>query len=352
MQDAGEAIVSLDNDGVIRSWNRAAEEIFGYAADEIIGHPHQELIPTDLIKAGEPESMAASVRRDGYVQNIATRRLRKDGTTVSVRITRSILRDSDGQTIGSLSIVTDTTAQLEMEARLIHAEKLAAIGQAAASTAHEVRNALAGIGGTIEILEDTPAWTQLPPEVSEEVKAQIARIANIIDDLLSYARPGKLARRRVDLHQMLDRAISRTSAEAHGRKTRRKYAEGAILLEADSEQLEQAFRNLIINAYQAMDKEGTLEIATLRQDDRILVRFSDTGRGMPEQTLEHALEPFFTTKARGSGLGLAIVQAIVEAHQGEIVLKSSPKNGTTVTLTLPSAEGSQSQQASPQTAAG
>ncbi len=338
VQDAGEAIVSLDNDGIIRTWNRSAEEIYGYKAAEIVGSSFEKLVPPDLLAAGEAEMILAAVRKNGYLRNHETRRLRKDGSTISVRMTASPLHDGEGRIIGSSAIISDTTAEQEMEARLIQAEKLAAIGQAAASTAHEVRNALAGISGTIEVLEDTAAWRELPEEVGAEVKVQIARISSIIDDLLNYARPGKLALRRADIHQILDRVLmSNSIPEAAGKRVVRRFSDGQLCAVVDPVRLEQAFQNLTANAYQAMEPGGTLEVTTRRAGGEIEVSFSDTGSGMGGETLRHALEQFYTTKSRGTGLGLAIVQAIVEAHGGRIHLASKPRTGTTVTVKLPGA---------------
>lgn len=339
VQDAADAIISLDNSGVIRTWNRAAERIYGYPAAEIVGRSFRGLVPPDLIASREPERILEAVNKNGFVRNYETRRIRKDGRTINVRITSSLLRDAEGEIVGSSAIVNDITAEKEMEARLIHAEKLAAIGQAAASTAHEVRNALAGIWGTIEVIEGTPAWRQLPEEVSNEVKLQMARIAHIIDDLLAYARPSRLALRRKNIHEVLDRVIASTSAlpDARGKITIRNYADGDLPAEVDPARLEQAIQNLMANAYQAMEEGGRLEVVTCRGDGAIRIVFTDTGAGMTPETLSQALEPFFTTKARGTGLGLAIARSIVEAHGGRIDLRSRPGSGTTVALTLPAA---------------
>ena len=339
VRDAGEAIVSLDKEGIIRAWNRAAEEIYGYKADEIIGSSFHRLVPPDLLEGGEPEMIMEALRSNGYLRKLETRRLRKDGSTIKVRITSSILRDNEGRMIGSSAIISDITAEEEMESRLIQAEKLAAVGQAAASTAHEVRNALAGIAGTIEVLERSPAWRELPEDVGHEVKLQISRISHIIDDLLNYARPGSLTLRRSDLHQIIDKAIAATAShpDAAGKKLIRRYSQGPLFLEVDSVRLEQAFQNLLTNAYQAMRAGDRLEITTAGDGGRITIRFTDHGAGMSEETIARALDPFYTTKAKGTGLGLAIVQAIVEAHRGTIALASKAGSGTSVTLTLPDA---------------
>jgi len=337
VQDAGEAIISLDNDGVIRTWNRSAERIYGYAAHEIVGRHVRVLFPPDQAVPGEAEWIDDEVRRRGFIRNHETRRLRKDGTSILVRVTRSVLRDGDGRVIGTSAIVSDITAETAMEARLIQAEKLAAIGQAAASTAHEVRNALAGIWGTIQLLERSPAWRELPEDVGTEVNAQIARIGHIMDDLLAYARPSRLARQENDIHAILEKAIASASSatDAADRLIVRRYSPGPLQAEVDPLQLEQAFQNLILNACQAMGAGGVLHIETAADGEMVSLRFLDTGSGMPPDMLSRALEPFFTTKARGTGLGLAIVKTIVEAHKGTIELASTPQHGTTVSLRIP-----------------
>jgi two-component system, sporulation sensor kinase E len=337
VQDAGEAVISLDNDGTIHTWNRAAESIYGYTAREIIGRPLDVLVPPDLLEAGEPARILSEVRRRGCIRNYETRRVRKDGTPVLVRLTRSVLRDGEGNIIGSSAIVSDITLENALEARAIQAEKLAAIGQAAASTAHEVRNALAGIWGTIQILEKTDAWRQLPPDVGCEVHLQIARIGHIIDDLLAYARPSRLARQDADIHQVMERALGTAAAspDSEGRLAVREFCAGPLMAEVDPLQLEQAFQNLVINAYQSMERGGVLRIETGQEGDTVRITFRDSGRGMTSEMLSRALDPFFTTKARGTGLGLAIVRNIVEAHRGTIQMESLPGVGTSVTLRLP-----------------
>jgi PAS domain S-box-containing protein len=337
VQDAGEAVISLDTKGVIRSWNRSAEAIYGYKAEEMVGQTIDRLVPPDLLRLGELEALAEVVTKAGAIRDHETRRVRKDGTVITVRITRSGLRDAEGNVIGSSAIVRDITTEQEMEARLIQAEKLAAIGQAASSIAHEVRNALAGISGAMQVLKGSPAWKELPEGIAEEMDLQMARIAHIVNDLLSYGRPGSLHPRKADIHQMLDHVLASASSspEAAGKRVLREYVQGALVAEVDQACLEQAFTNVVTNAYQAMPAGGTLKVGTRLSNGVVQVQFTDTGSGMSEATVARAFEPFFTTKVRGSGLGLPIVRTIVEAHRGVVQLASSPGQGTTVTLTLP-----------------
>jgi PAS domain S-box-containing protein len=337
VQDAGEAIISFDARDVVQTWNRAAEAIYGYTAAEMIGQSLLRLVPSDLVEAGEPERLLEQVARDGFVRNHETRRLRKDGSAITVRITRSALRDAAGRLTGSTAIVSDITAEKEMARRLIHAEKLAAIGQAAASIAHEVRNALAGISGAIQVLKGSAAWKELPEGVGQEVDLQVGRIAHIVNDLLTYARPGTIRPQRSDVHRILDRALASASAgaDAAGKRVVRAFEPGPIVTEVDPAWLEQAFGNVITNAYQAMGEGGILRVATKRDNGTVRIAFEDTGCGMSDDVRARAFEPFFTTKVRGTGLGLPIVRAIIEAHRGSVRLASAPRHGTTLVLDLP-----------------
>lgn len=341
VQDAGEAIICLDNDGVIQSWNRSAEGIYGYSAEEIVGKKFHCLVPPDLLAANEPQKILDEVRGNGFLKNYETRRLRKDGTPILVRITTSTLRDVEGRMTGSSAIVSDITAQKDMEARLLEAERMSAIGQLAASTAHEVRNALAGIWGTIEVIQRSPAWRELPPEISDEVREQIARIGRFVDDVLAYGRPEGIVRQRTDIHQVLDHVLglTKSSPEAAGKQTVRRFADGMPGAEVDRRQIEQALSNVLKNGYQAMEPGGTLTVSTESAGESVVIRITDSGSGMTSQTQAHAFDPFFTTKPRGAGLGLSITRAIVEAHKGSVEIATTPRGGTTVTLRLPTSAG-------------
>jgi PAS domain S-box-containing protein len=340
VQDAGEAIVSFDRDGVIRTWNRAAETIYGYSAAEMTGGTIQRLLPPDLLAADEARRLTALVLEEGYVRDFETRRIRSDGTAIVVRITRSALRDSEGNVVGSTAIVRDVTGEKEMESRLIRAEKLAAIGQAASGIAHEVRNALAGISGAVNVLKDSAAWRELPEGFGEEFDLQVTRIAHIVNDLLSYARPGTFHTARANVHELLERALSNTTStpDAAGKKVVLQLESEPIFARVDAGRVEQAFTNVATNAFQSMKDGGTLTVSTKRSNGALRIQFADSGCGMPEETISQAFDPFFTTKVRGTGLGLPIVRTIIEAHEGTVELASEPASGTTVTLTLPAEE--------------
>jgi signal transduction histidine kinase len=220
------------------------------------------------------------------------------------------------------------------------AEQLAAVGELAASIAHEVRNPLAGMKGALEVLHAELAIKPANREIVAELLVQIARLENLVRDLLTFARPTALTVQPCDLHETLDRLLRtyKDEADASGITVQRIYGPGTGTVEADPQQIEQVFLNLLHNAFQAMEGGGTLTVSTQAGPGSVRVTFQDTGKGIAAADLQRVFQPFFTTKHRGSGLGLSIVRKIIQAHGGMIELASEPGRGTTATLTLPSVQ--------------
>jgi signal transduction histidine kinase len=220
------------------------------------------------------------------------------------------------------------------------AEQLAAVGELAASIAHEVRNPLAGMKGALEVLR-TELAIKANREIVDELLAQITRLENLVRDLLTFARPTALTVKPCSLHDMLDRLLRtyQDGADSAGITIQRIYGPATGTIQADPQQLEQVFLNLVHNAFQAMEHGGTLTVATQAEPGAVRVSFRDSGKGIAPADLQRVFQPFYTTKHRGSGLGLPIVKKIVQAHGGMIEVASEPGRGTTVTLTLPVDEG-------------
>jgi two-component system sensor histidine kinase AtoS len=215
------------------------------------------------------------------------------------------------------------------------------VGELAASVAHEVRNPLAGIKGAIEMLCGQLQVKTSDPEILEELLTQVARIENLVRDLLEFAQPRRLARRHVDLHDLLDRLVRRQAEaiEKAGVTVERVYGPGTGQIWADPEMLDQAVDHLMRNALQAMDRGGRLTLVTRVRGQTSLLEVADTGPGIPEAEMQRIFKPFYTTKHRGSGLGLPIVRRIIEAHGGTIEVASGRSRGTRVVLTLPGDRG-------------
>lgn len=232
--------------------------------------------------------------------------------------------------------VSDAYYDARQKKAVERSEQLAAVGELAASIAHEVRNPLAGLKGALEVLSKQLA-DPAHRDVVGEMLGQIGRMEGLVRDLLSYARPRPVAPARLSVHELLDRILRLFQDDIHraGITVQRTSDPGTDTMLADPELMEQVFINLIQNAIQAMDAGGTLSLVARCEGDTLVVAFKDTGKGIPASVLPHVYAPFFTTKHRGSGLGLAIVKKILEQHRGRIEIQSEEGRGTTATIAVP-----------------
>lgn len=239
-----------------------------------------------------------------------------------------------------MQLVLDAYYEVRERRAVERSEQLAAVGELAASIAHEVRNPLAGMRGAMEVLRKQPGRPDAA-EVIEEMIGQIDRLEHLVRDLLVFARPVSPRPRAFDLPDLLDRVLRyhEEAAAAAGITIERRYGGDAAPLAADPQQLEQVVLNLVTNAVQAMERGGRLTLGVVRNPEGLCIRVEDTGPGIPEAILDRVFQPFFTTKHRGSGLGLSIVRRIVENHGGRVSIDSQPGRGTAVSVTLPAAAG-------------
>jgi len=337
IEGSGEAIVTLDADERITSWNRAAEVIYGWSSDEMLGRTFDRIMPPDPDAQRDRQRVRELVRSGQTVRDYQATRVRKDGARITVRITRSPLYDRSARYVGSTGIVRDVTEVSRMEARLREQERLAAVGELAAQVAHEVRNPLAGIRGACELLLAGNQKLERNQEIASEVLQQIDRLNRTVGDLLSFARPTEMQPRPTDLHDLIDRVagVLAEDPQAQNVKLERRYASELPAMNVDPQQLEQVFFNILLNASQAMDYAGTITICTTLNGDAVQVTIGDSGPGVPEQVAADIFKPFFTTRAQGTGLGLAIVNKIIQAHQGTIDAGRASEGGAEFRIRLP-----------------
>lgn len=342
-----DAVVGIDAAGRIQSWNRGAENTYGYSAEDVLGRP-----AVTVLLAGLPEGrgadgprgeLLARLKEDTAVQSWETAHRHKSGRELRVLVTLSPLQDQEGRRTGTSALIKDITELKRLEEELNQSERLAAVGQLSASIAHEVKNPLAAIRGAVEILgESLPSREGEESEVVSEVLEQIDRLDRLVEDLLSFARPNPPRKKPVQVGELLERTLQMLRGEPlrKGVAIYRNFDPDLPLLWADDTQLEQAFMNVILNALQAMDGSGTLTVTTWQAQGGIHVSFRDTGPGLSPESLKRMAEPFYTTKHRGTGLGLSIVQKVLESHRGRMRAENHPEGGVlfTVVLPLPSEE--------------
>lgn len=339
LASSAEAIVTLDPDERVTSWNHAAERIYGWTAEEIVGRSCRVLIPPEKAAVEEFDRVQQIIRHGHAIRDHEVFRMHKDHRRLAVRITRWPIFDASGAFLGSTGIIRDVSALKEMEAKLVEAERLAAVGELAASVAHEIKNPLAGIRGACEILSDVFPEDDPRRELSTEVHRQIERLDRTLRDLLLFSRPQATKPERVNLHEVIDHVLAVLVGDAQARAVtvERRFGAGVPPVYLDPQQMEQVFFNVLLNACQAMDYRGKVVIATEADGDSVRVRILDQGPGIAAEIADKVFKPFFTTRSKGTGLGLAIVRNIVNAHGGTITASSAPQGGAEVVISLPTA---------------
>lgn len=244
---------------------------------------------------------------------------------------------------GRVLLFQDVTKLIQLEDKLKQHEKLAAVGQLAAGIAHEIRNPLASMSASIEMLRDAEPRSLDAAEnhkLMDIAIREIDRLNMLITEFLDFVKPDKMSFDPVDLTPLLTEVLASVQVGQEKRKRiefRTEFAQETTAL-GSGEKLRQVVWNFLINAMQAIDSDGTVEIGcSSAGDQRVRFWVQDTGHGMGEETLAHLFEPFFTTKERGTGLGLATAYKIVEAHHGEIRVESAKGKGTRFEVLLPRA---------------
>jgi PAS domain S-box-containing protein len=347
-------ILSMDTEMRVLSWNAAAERVFGWSADEVVGKRNPS-IPREDWERGAPShhELRARLLHGESVSPIIVRRQRKDGALLDMEVSMAPLLDAAGRLVGFLSVAADVTERRRLEQQLLQAQKMEAVGRLAGGVAHDFNNLLTIMSGYTDLaLHSLEAAHPARHDLSQ-IQAATQRASNLTRQLLLFSRrlPMEMKDTRLDetvqnMLKMLQRLIGedvRVVAETP--------AETWPVL-ADAGQIEQVIMNLAVNARDAMPAGGRL---TIRLDNMTLdtlaaeetpearagrftrLTVADSGAGMSQNVLSHIFEPFFTTKAagHGTGLGLSVVYSIVKQHDGWITVRSAPGQGTTFEIFLP-----------------
>ena len=317
-------IFTTDLSRKIISFNTAAQEITKLTHADVSGKTPEEIFPF-LRNTRDPME-----RVEGA--------LKLSGKTLTIGMRLSKLKDGSGSPIGLIGVFQDLTELKAMEAEVKRKEKWAFIGELSASIAHELRNPLASLKGSVEMLREKKVSQEHADQLMTIALSEMDRLNGIITDFLLYARPQQLNKNPFDLHQSLnDVIILLQSSEEKGENvTISTKLEDSLHISGDSRQMQQVFWNLGLNAIDAVSDGGTIDIITQKSNNSVEVIFRDSGRGISESDRDKVFYPFFTTKEKGTGLGLSIAQKIVEEHGGKIVVECGGNgNGTTFKVILP-----------------
>lgn len=345
VESSDDAIISKDLDGTITSWNAAAERIFGYKPEEIIGKSILTLIPADL--QDEEKTIIARLRKGERIDHFETTRVAKSGKLLSLSLTISPVRDANGKVVGASKIARDISEHKEFERRLVETEKIVATGRMAATIAHEINNPLEAVVNLIYLARLSPTVNDQVREYLRLAEQEIERVSLIARQTLGYFRETATP---VDfpVNVLLDEVLTVYGAKLaySGIDVHRAYHPAQPLTMRKGE-LTQLFSNLVANAIDAMPQGGDLSVSVGPEGDSpakgVCVQMVDTGTGISSDLLEKIFEPFFTTKEqRGTGIGLWLSRQFVEGHRGSIAVTSNTdveNHGTTFRISLPYENG-------------
>ncbi len=348
IQSSASAIVAADRTGRILFMNHAAEELFGYAAEEVLGTASVEQVyppgkAREIMKMLRDEAIGGK----GKLPPTKITIINANGEEIPVEITAAIIYE-EGREVATMGIYNDLRERLAVERKLkeaqdqvAHSEKMASLGQLAAGVAHEINNPLTGIllygNMVLERLEkDSPIREDL-----EYVIEDANRCKNIVKNLLAYSRQTSPNKEIFQMNQLVEQSLGliRDQRLFLNIRIEKQMSDEMMLISADKNQLIQVVINLVINAIDAMRMKGTLTFKTYRDKraKRSYLEISDTGSGISEENLPKIFDPFFTTKklGRGTGLGLSTAYGIVKENGGNIFVKETGPEGTTFVVELP-----------------
>jgi PAS domain S-box-containing protein len=339
-----DAILVRDMDDRIIYWNKSAERMYGWRADEVIGKR-----TTDFLFQSPPpdyaQAQATLLERGEWRGEF--NQITKEGRELIVEGRWTLVRDERGQPVQKLVVNTDVTEHNRLQGELQRAAQLSFVGELAAGLAHEVKNPLAGIQGAVDILIRRRDPNDPEREALEGIRHEVTRIDATVRSLLDRARPRKLNTIEVSITELVTKAVSVARSQAIGAAARGRRVhivfsqpDEDIAVKADPAQIEDAILNLIINAIEAIEEEGRIVVGIRRGSseeygDEAIIEVGDTGRGIPEENLKRIFNTFFTTTTGGTGLGLPAVRRIARAHGGRVEATSTVGQGSTFSIHLP-----------------
>ena len=340
-ESAGDAIFIMDADrgraGQIVSANKAAADMHGYTIDELLRLNISDLDTLDT--AALIEERLERIINGEWINAEITHR-KKDGTIFPMEMSAGLLEYDGHRHV--LGIHRDITERKQAEEALQRSEQLMIVGEMAAGLAHEIKNPLAGIKVSIQVLSDELDLSEENEEVFRRIIEEIRRIETLLRNLLHYARPPKPNFSVLDVNRVIELTVKTAKLSLKGPTLKSKDIQFSECLSddlpeivADSSQLQQIFMNLLLNAFEAIPDSGKIMIDTSRENGFIKIVLANTGRSLEERSRQDIFKPFFTTKKKGTGLGLAICKRLIEQHNGAISVDNIPEGGVAFTITLP-----------------
>ena len=329
-------VLVVDLNGQITHFNQEAEELTGYGQDQVLGYPYADIIG---LADGRQNTAMHTLDTGERLLNREKSLRRADGRVIPLGFSTSLLRDEQGTVLGVVEVFNDLTEVKRLEAEVQRVNTLAALGEMAATVAHEIRNPLGGIAGYAGMLERDLSSEDPNRRLVHRIIEGVGRLNRIVSSLLTYTRPLRLNAYPVNLVELVEETTAFFEIDLERQHNDitvvRSYENDALVCRLDPEQLQQVILNLLQNATQAMPEGGTLQIRVFSEGDLGTFCIGDTGIGMKTDVRDKLFTPFFTTKEDGTGLGLVTSKKIVEAHNGTIRVESQVGQGTQFYVHLP-----------------
>lgn len=318
-------LMVINTAGRIRSFNNAASKITGYRIEEVYNRPIDAIFP----EFGAFDSEALEGVDRGEIDY-----RRNEAETLTLGYSAGRIVDRNNESLGLLIAFQDLTEFKALEEQLKRADRLAAVGRLASGLAHEIRNPLASISGSVQLLLEDAQVRDEDRKLMKIIIKEADRLSSLLSDFLNFARPAPLQLEWIDLAALVDELITLLSASGQFQRVMIEKAYlGPIRMNVDPQKMHQILWDLLINAGEAATPEGKIRIEIDGTKGEIIIE--DNGAGIADEDRHKLFEPFYTTKERGTGLGLANVYANIEAHQGRIYVEPGSLGGARFIIELP-----------------
>jgi two-component system sensor histidine kinase HydH len=325
-------LIATDKDGKIAFYNSAAERITGLDLAQARGKESDTILPRHLCGLKESLDLGESISEKEMECEFTENKI------VPVSISASKIINEEGKFVGQVIIIRDLGEVRRLQDEIRRTEKLAAIGGLAAGVAHEIRNPLSSIKGIASYYKGKFEDGSEDKEMAGVMIEEVDRLSRVISELLEFARPTKLNKKPSDINELLKHSTRLVEQEAAAKKIgiQLNLVSGSAEADVDPDRLAQCFLNLFLNAMQAMENGGRLIVSSSTSvNGNIVIDIKDNGPGISTEDLSKIFDPYFTTKSKGTGLGLAIVHKVIEAHKGQIRVRSTIGKGTMFSIVLP-----------------
>jgi PAS domain S-box-containing protein len=337
IETSSDGIIANDRQARIIIFNEGAERILGYRKEEVIG----QISVDHLYRPGVARQIKKLLYSPeyggvGHLVNYETSVVSRTGQDIPVELSATIIYDEDRE-VGVVGFFRDLRVRKQLEAEVLQAGQLAALGRMAAHISHEIKNPLMLIGGFArQVLKGLDQGPEKSREKLQIIVDEIGRLEDFLVEVGSYAKLSEPRKQPGDLNALIQEVCDRLAPvlQESGITLSLKLDPDLPRMRFDPVYLRQVFLNIAKNAVEAMPHGGDLTITSGLREGRLLVRIADTGKGIPPEHLDKIFQPFFSTKSKGTGLGLAISRKITEAHQGEITIDSQSGRGTRVNIFL------------------